>query len=48
MAFQFGALFLDKERYVISWLSVGFGTASIIILSIKVILLSGGCVPMVG
>jgi hypothetical protein len=25
MDFLFGALFLEKERYSISWLSVGFG-----------------------
>jgi hypothetical protein len=48
MDFLFGALFLEKERYAISWLFVGSGTASIIILSVKVMVLGGGCVPMVG
>jgi hypothetical protein len=46
--FLFGALFLERERYAISWLSVGSGTASRIILSVKVMVLGGGCVPMVG
>jgi hypothetical protein len=36
------------ERCTISWLSVGSGTASKIILSVKVMVLGGGCVPMVG
>jgi hypothetical protein len=48
MDFLFGALFLEKERYAISWLSVGSGTASRIILSVKVMVLGGGCMPMVG
>jgi hypothetical protein len=33
---------------LISWLSVGSGTTSRIILSVKVTVLGGGCVPMVG
>ena len=44
----FGALFLERERYAISLLSVGSGTSFIIILSINVTVLEGGCVPMVG
>ena len=44
----FGTLFLERERYTISWLSIGSGTASGIILFVKVMVLGGGCVPMVG
>jgi len=47
MDFLFGALFLKKERYAISCLSVGSGTASRIILLVKVMMLGGGFVPMV-
>ena len=36
------------ERCAISWLYFGSGTASIIILSIKVTVLGGGYEPMVG
>jgi hypothetical protein len=36
------------ENCAISWLFVGSGTASGIILSVKVTMLKGGCVPMVG
>jgi hypothetical protein len=48
MDFMVGVLFLEKEKYVISWLCIGSGIASIIILSIKVMVLGGGCMPMVG
>jgi hypothetical protein len=48
MDFLFGALFLEKDKYAIFWLSVGFGTASRISLSIKIMVLEGGCVLMVG
>ena len=37
-----------RERYTISWLSVGSGTSSKIILSIKVMVLMDGCMSMVG
>jgi hypothetical protein len=37
-----------RERCAIYWLSVGFGIAFGIILSVKVTVLGGGCVPMVG
>jgi len=33
---------LEKERYTISWLSVGSSTTSGIILSIKIMVLNGG------
>ena len=36
------------ERCIISWLSVGFGTSSEIILFFKVMVFRGGCVSMVG
>jgi hypothetical protein len=45
---QFGALFLERERYTISWLSNGSGTSSGIILSVKVTMLESGYVPMIG
>jgi hypothetical protein len=48
MDFLFGALFLEKEGYAISWLSVGSGISSGIILSVKVMVLRGGCMSMVG
>jgi hypothetical protein len=43
-----GALLLERERYIISCLSIGFGIASEIILFVKVTVFKGGCVPMVG
>ena len=46
--FLLGALALEKERYVISWLYVVSGIASRIILSVKFMVLEGGYVPMVG
>jgi hypothetical protein len=42
------AILGEREIYIISWLSIGSGTASGIILSVKVTVLEGGCVPMVG
>jgi hypothetical protein len=46
--FLLGALSLERERYAISWLSVGSGTACKIILYVKVTMLGGGYMPMVG
>jgi hypothetical protein len=37
--FLLGVLSLEREMYAISWLSIGFGIASIIILSVKVTVL---------
>jgi hypothetical protein len=46
--FILGVLSLERERCFISWLSIGSVTSSRIILSVKVTVLRGGYVPMVG